>query len=239
MRKCVAIRHVAFEDLGTFGDVLAEQGFTVCYVEAGADDLAAIDPAQYELVAVLGGPIGAYEDDHYPFLADELRLISARLESAAPVLGFCLGAQLMARALGGRVYANPAGKEIGWSELSLTAAGRDSALAVLDGVEVLHWHGDTFDLPHGAELLASTPQTPNQAFAWGLSALALQFHPEVTARGLERWFIGHAAEIAHTSGVSVPELRAEAARAAPLLETAGHAMLSRWLRQACPPGTIG
>jgi len=229
MKSCIAIRHVAFEDLGGFAPVLAARGVEVRYVEAGFDDLAEVDPGDADLLAVLGGPIGAYEDHLYPFLADELRLIEARLRRDAPVIGLCLGAQLMARALGARVFANPAGKEIGWSEPVLSVAGMDSALAALDGVAVLHWHGDTFDLPHGAVHLASTAATPNQAFQWGRRGLALQFHPEVTARGLERWLIGHAAEIAHTPDVDVVSLRAAIHRSAPRLEPAGAAMLGAWL----------
>jgi GMP synthase (glutamine-hydrolysing) len=236
MKTCLAIRHVAFEDLGTFADALAERGFAIRYVEAGYDDLAGLGAEDADLLAVLGGPIGANDEALYPFLADELRLVEARLKADRPLLGICLGAQVMARALGARVYANPAGKEIGWSRLSLTPAGQASPLAGLAAVDVLHWHGDTFDLPHGAELLASTPRTPHQAFAWGLSGLALQFHPEVSGRGLEKWFIGHAGELSGTSGVTLPELRAATHRAAPRLEEAGRAAFAAWLDRIRPPG---
>jgi GMP synthase (glutamine-hydrolysing) len=135
----------------------------------------------------------------------------------------------MARALGARVY--PAGlKEIGWAPLDLTAAGRDSCLGRLaPGTPVLHWHGDTFDLPAGAVHLAATPPCRNQAFGWERHGLALQFHLETTARGLERWYVGHAAEIAATPGVSVPELRAQAARHAAALLPQARACLAAWL----------
>lgn len=99
---------------------------------------------------------------------------------------------------------------LGWSPFKLSAAGIDSSLAYLvaEDANVLHWHGDTFELPPGATHLASSQQYQNQAFAWGKSALALQFHPEVTAPGLERWFIGHAGEISITPGIGVRTLRA-------------------------------
>src|SRR3546814_529324 len=97
---------------------------------------------------------------------------------------------------------------------------------------MLHWHGDTFDLPAGAELLASTPLYPHQAFASGEAALGLQCHPEATARGLERWFIGHAVEIAATPGVTVPDLRADTARHAGRLEAANRRFFDGWLRRA-------
>src|SRR5262249_30752243 len=141
--------------------------------------------------------------------------------SGRPILGICLGSQLMAKALGARVYKGKR-KEIGWSPLTLTDAGKRSPLRALGArPSVLHWHGDTFDLPEDATLLASTPAYRNQAFAWKDHALALQFHPEVTAHGLERWFIGHATEIATTRGVDVPSLRRATRRAAPRLEMHG------------------
>ena len=232
MRDVLVVRHVAFEDLGSLEGVLAGRGYRVEYRDAGVDDLADVDPGGADLLVVLGGPIGAYEEDRYPFLADEIRLIEERLRLDRPTIGICLGSQLMARALGARVYPGPA-KEIGWKPLVLTKAGKRSALAALDAVgrRVLHWHGDTFDLPDGAVRLASTDVCDNQAFAFGRAALGLQFHIETRADHIERWLIGHAVEIAATPGVGVERLRAGTGKWGPALETAAAACFSRWLEQ--------
>ncbi|HUZ72885.1 MAG TPA: glutamine amidotransferase [Stellaceae bacterium] len=229
MKRALALRHVAFEDLDAFAGVLARCGYDIAYGEAPTDDLAAPSLLAADLLVVLGGPIGVYETGDYPFLVDEIALIERRLARGRPVLGLCLGAQLMARALGARVY--PAGfKELGWAPIDLSAAGRRSPLAPFGaGAAVLHWHGDTFDLPAGAVHLAATARTPNQAFAWERHGLALQFHVETTARGLERWYVGHALEIATTPAVSVAALRADASRHEAVLAAAGAAMLAAWL----------
>jgi len=228
----LALRHVPFEDLAYFESVLADRGLGVRYVDAVTDDLAAIDAVRPLLLVVLGGPIGAYEDTAYPFLGDELRLIEHRLRANRPTLGICLGAQLMARALGARVYPGPV-KEIGWAPVTLTEAGRRSPLRFIgegeSGGVVLHWHGDTFDLPDGAVHLASSALYENQAFSWGQSALALQFHAEAGGRGLERWFVGHAAEIGAHPGLSVAALRADTERFTPSVKAAGQAFFSAWL----------
>ncbi len=230
MKTALAIRHVPFEDLGSFGRVLVDRGYGVAYADAGLDDLGAIDPRGPDLLVVLGGPIGAYDEESYPFILDELRLREKRLAGDLPILGVCLGSQLMARALGARVY--PGGrKEIGWAPLVLTEAGLRSSIRVLGPEEtsVLHWHGDTFDLPRGAVRLASTAVYENQAFAWGRRTLALQFHAEATAEGLERWFIGHACEIGATPGVTVAGLRRDTARFSPALERQGQRFFEAWL----------
>jgi GMP synthase (glutamine-hydrolysing) len=178
-RTAIAIRHVHFEDLGAFDVVLRRHGYAVHYCDAGIDDIAGVDPLAPDLIIVLGGPIGVYDELAYPFLGHELALLERRLAAARPTLGICLGAQMIARALGARVYPAPA-KEIGWGELQLSEAGRNGPLRHFTGVPVLHWHGDTFDLPQGAELLASTEICPNQAFSFGRRAFACQFHPEVS-----------------------------------------------------------
>jgi GMP synthase (glutamine-hydrolysing) len=232
MRSVLAIRHVPFEGLGLLGDVLAEHDYQVELLDAGVDDLAAIDAVKADLLVVLGGPIGAYEESLYPFLTDELRCLEARLQAGRPTLGICLGAQLMAAALGARVY--PARqKEIGWAPVSLSEAGRGSMLRHIDGgVPVLHWHGDTFDLPDGATLLASTGSCPHQAFQWGPAALGLQFHLEVVASEIERWLIGHACEIAALRPtVTVTTLRAETQRQAPGLAPHAANCFRSWLRE--------
>lgn len=229
MKTAVAIRHVAFEDLGSFASVLSQRGWALRYLEAGVDRLDDFDPAKPDLLVMLGGPIGAYEEASYPFIRDELSLLQRRLQADRPTLGICLGAQMMARALGARVYPGPR-KEIGWTPLRLSPEGQVSPLAHLDGAltSMLHWHGDTFDLPAGATGLASSDPYPNQAFCWGRSALALQCHPEVRASQIERWLIGHAGELA-AAGISIPDLRAESARLAPTLEQQGRRFFDAWL----------
>jgi GMP synthase (glutamine-hydrolysing) len=232
MKTAVAIRHVAFEDLGSFEPVLASHGYSIAHTEAGLDNLTAIDPLGPALLIVLGGPIGAYEETAYRFIIDELKILERRLAADLPTLGICLGSQLMARALGAKVYPGKQ-KEIGWAPLDLTDAGQHSCLGPLASEKawVLHWHGDTFDLPSGAARLASTSVYENQAFSWGRRALALQFHLEATTKGLERWFIGHACEVASTQGVTVTQLRRDTARYGAALERVGGQCFDLWLRE--------
>jgi GMP synthase (glutamine-hydrolysing) len=225
LQACV-VRHVAFEDLGTFGPVLAAGGFDVSIMDAGVDDV--FEPIVHsDLVVILGGPIGAYEEQRFPFLRDELRALRKRLKDGLPTLGICLGAQLMAAALGARVYPGEH-KEIGYGTLELTDAGQASCLAKLEGQAVLHWHGDSFDLPPDALHLASTSHYAHQAFSIGQNVLGLQFHPEVDATRFEQWLIGHSSELAHAQ-IDVAELRAAVKRGSNALRSAGTSMFGHWL----------
>src|ERR1700760_1894545 len=167
-RSAVALRHVAFEDLGLLAAVMEAEGWNVSFCEAAIDDLSHASSRSADLLIVLGGPIGAYETDAYPFLNTEIALLEYRLSRNLPTLGICLGAQLMARALGSRVFAGPV-KEIGWGGVELTRDGMASCLGPIhgQGAAVLHWHGDTFDLPAGATRLASNRNYENQAFTHG------------------------------------------------------------------------
>ncbi len=227
--ECIAIRHVAFEDLGVFEPVLREAGFRITYLQAGVDRITSGRWQQADLAVVLGGPIGVNDVALFPYVADEIALIRERLAAGKPVLGICLGAQMIAAALGARVYPGKQ-KEIGWGPVSLTGAGRQSALAALaDDAPVLHWHGDTFDLPPAATLLASTPITPHQAFSCN-AALALQFHPEADAGRIETWLIGHACELSQ-AGIDPRTIRDDSKRHAAAAREAGQRLLRSWLQQ--------
>lgn len=235
MRKALVLFHVAFEDAGSLGPALEAAGFAIDQVEASTADLAALDPLAPDLLVVMGGPLGAYEGATYPCIDAGIALLRRRLAAGLPTLGICLGAQLMAAALGARVHPGH-GKEIGWSVL---AAGDDAAAhpafaeLLLPPVPVLHWHGDTFELPPGAQHLASTPAYRNQAFALGPKVLGLQFHPEVQAGALERWYVGHACELAG-AGIDVNALREAGRGHAPALEAAAGRFWRRWLDGAFP-----
>ena len=226
MRTAHVLRHVLHEDLGAFHDVLLAEGWAVTHNEVPVEGVDTAGVADADLVIVLGGPCGAYETGAYPWLAPEIAAIRARIAAGGATLGICLGAQLIAAALGARVYPGGAGQEIGWGPVALTEAGRAGPLAVLDGVPVMHWHGDTFDLPDGATLLASTDAYRNQAFGVGAQVLALQFHPEVDGSGIEHWLIGQA-------GTIDPAAMRDGARAhGAAAGRAGAAMLRAWLSRA-------
>jgi GMP synthase (glutamine-hydrolysing) len=227
---CRVIYHVSFEDLGLWEEALAGRGFTLIRHQAGLEPPAPGDWLTADLGVILGGPIGVNDAGAYPWIEGELKLTADRLAAGRPLLGICLGAQMMARALGAPVYAG-AKKEIGWSALALTGEGLRSPLRHLRDTPVLHWHGDTFDLPEGARLLASTPLTPHQAFMWGTKALALQFHPEVDATAVERWLIGHTCELAQ-GGFDPNALRADSARFGAGLRLKSRLVLEEWLETA-------
>lgn len=222
------LRHVHFEDLGCFAEPLSAAGYAIHYSTVGEEDFCQGDPLSPSLLIVLGGPIGVYEEDAYPFLVAERAFIAARLAARLPTLGICLGAQLIAAALGAEVFATGL-KEIGFAKLALTEAGRSSSLRHLDGIPVLHWHGDTFTLPAGASNLASSALVEQQAFSIGNWLLGLQFHPEADTDGrFERWLVGHAAELA-SAAINPSTLRQDAEKYGPRLRAAGRSMLGEWL----------
>jgi GMP synthase (glutamine-hydrolysing) len=226
-KSCLAVRNVAFEDLGLLGPLLSARGYDVRYLDAGIDRFDASTLIGPDLVVVLGGPIGVYECETYPFVTDEIAAVAARLHANKPILGICLGAQMMAAALGARVAPGPV-KEIGYAPLTLTAAGGSSVLAPLVGSPVLHWHGDNCELPAGCECLASTRHCPVQAFSRSPAQLALQFHLETDPARLEAWLVGHTVELSK-AGIDPRKLREEARTLGPQLLEVGQKVLSAWL----------
>ena len=230
------IRHLAFEDLGSFATVLMANDYQINYFEAAdfelkPNELLQIDSLSDDLLIILGGPISVNDNELFAFIDAETALLKRRIAADKPTLGICLGAQLIARALGSNIYSGKV-KEIGWLGLSLTSAGEQSSLRYLQAehCSMLHWHGETFNLPDGAELLASTEHCLNQAFRYG-KTLALQFHPEVNQRDMEKWFIGHIGEISQTEGVSVAQLRADTRQYANRLEVQSELFFNSWLRE--------
>jgi GMP synthase (glutamine-hydrolysing) len=226
-RSCLAVRHVAFEDLGLLGPLVSARGYDVRYHDAGIERFDAGILLESDLVIVLGGPIGVYECETYPFITDEIAAVAARLDAKKPILGICLGAQMMAAALGARVAPGPV-KEIGYAPLTLTEPGRSSVLAPLGTSPVLHWHGDNCELPAGCECLASTPHCPVQAFSRTPAQLALQFHLETEPARFEAWLVGHTVELGK-AGLDPRKLREEARKSGPALREIGSKVLSTWL----------
>jgi len=227
MSRCLhAIRNVAFEDLGSLEGLARARGFAPQYTEATDVPASGFAWETSDPLVVLGGPIGVHDADDYPCIDVVIEGLRGRLARGLPTLGICLGAQLIAAALGAQVRATGT-QNVGWWPLDSVAV--NSPLAPLRDVPVLHWHGDTFELPRGARRLAGTNNISNQAFSLKAHAiLALQFHIEITPRAMEQWLIGHRTQLGHL-GISPTTMRAATAEYAAGAERAAHQVVGPWL----------
>ncbi len=201
MKRSIAVlRHIGVEGLGSIEEVLKARNLTYQYIDTWRDPLPS-RVSDYRAVVILGGPMGVYEQDKYPFIKQELFLIEEARRLNIPVIGICLGSQMIAQALGGRVYKGGT-KEIGWYDVHFTTYASDdklfSSVQAAKGksatMKVFQWHGDTFDLPGDAVLLASSKLYTNQAFRVG-SIYGLQFHIEVKEADIKNWINEYKAEL--------------------------------------------
>ena len=189
-------QHVPFEGLGNIEEWINAKGYPLSSTRFYEDNVLLPKLDDIDWLIIMGGPMGAYEENIYPWLAAEKRFIGKAINKGVKVLGICLGAQLIDAALGAKVYPN-AQKEIGWFPINLTEESRSSILFRGLPAEFLafHWHGDTFDLPAGTKHLAESAACRNQAFSYGNHVLALQFHLDVRRDNIEEWVQSGASEL--------------------------------------------
>lgn len=179
------LQHVPFEGPGYIAEWAEGRGHSLSATHLFDNNtLPAL--ADFDWLMIMGGPMGVYNETSYPWLREEKALIRSAIDAGKTIIGICLGSQLLAEALGARVYRNPQ-KEIGWFPVSVTSEAKQHELlaGLTDSFPVFHWHGDTFDLPEGATHLLTTAACKNQAFSYGNKILGLQFHLEATPETLQ------------------------------------------------------
>lgn len=224
----IVLQHVACETLGTIADVLAERRVDTRYVRTFAGEPVPATMDGVTGLVVMGGPMGVYEADQFPFLADGIRLIERAIDAGKPVLGICLGSQLVAAALGARVFPGPK-KEIGWYDVSLSDAGAADPLFV--GVPRRFvgyvWHGDVFDVPRGATSLASTQLTASQAFRYGANVYGILFHMEVTKTVIDGMLATFTDELQQAQ-VDAEAIRRDISTHHEPLQQIGKSVFGRW-----------
>lgn len=230
--KILVFQHVPYEPLGTLDPLLKEAGFRIRYVNFGREPASRPDIGRYEALIVLGGPMNSDQIDTYPNLIIEVEIIREAVERGMSVLGICLGAQLLAKALGGSVSRN-ADREIGWYDIELTEAGREDP--VLAGFapqqEVFQWHEDGISLPQGVACLAGSEVSPVQAFQYGDHAYGFQFHLEASQSLIERWLTvpDHQGVLAEESNIDVQAIRDRTEDAIEPLQELSRKTFSRWI----------
>ena len=232
----LALQHIACEPPAAFEDELLARGLELERVELDEGDPLP-DWREFGAVVVMGGPMGAYEEDEHPWLVAEKRLLREAVEADVPVWGVCLGAQLLASALGARVYRGDE-PEVGLLPVELTPEAASDPVfgAAPASFHTLQWHGDTFELPPGATALATSPMYPSQAFRVGRS-YALQFHVEVSLELATEWgsVPAYAQSLEATLGPgSLERLLADVAEHAPAMVTLARSLFGRWLELAYP-----
>ena len=228
MNKIWILQNAPPENLGIAGQVFQGCGLAPAYVHTFAGEEVPRHMDEAAGLVVLGGPMGVYEHDRYPFLDAATRLIDQALKEDKPVLGICLGSQLLASALGARVARGPQ-KEIGWYPIELKPAAREDLLMgeLEPSFMGCHWHGDIFDLPKGATALASSARTACQAFSYGRAAYGVLFHMEVTIKIIADMVQAFADEV-REEGLDGEQIKADAAQHLPTLHANGRTFFQNW-----------
>ena len=230
--RALVLQHIACEPPGVFEDVLVERGAEIHRVELDEGERLP-DWREFDLIVAMGGPMSVNDEDDHPWLVDEKRLIRQAVEAGAGFWGACLGVQLLASSLGARVYAGEV-PEVGVLPVTLTEEGRaDPVMGGLPAeLPTLQWHGDTFDLPDGAVLLAGSPAYPNQAFRYGRAAYGVQFHLEVKDEMAREWaeVPAYVDSLEKSLGAgSAPKLFEDFDRDAAGMRDMGRRMFERWV----------
>ena len=231
----LVLQHIACEPPGAFEDVLAAAGADIHRVELDEGD--ALPPWQdFVAIVAMGGPMSVNDDAELPWLTEEKQAIADAVRAGVPYWGSCLGVQLLAAALGARVYPGTQ-PEVGVLPVTLTDEGRsDPVFAGLPAEFLtLQWHGDTFDVPEGGVLLASSPAFPNQAFRVGRTAYGVQFHVEVTEQMAREWagvpaYAEYADRVLGAGGID--RLMADFDAARERMLDVGRRMFERWVEIA-------
>lgn len=228
--KTLILCHKSRHDAGAFEAMLRARGADVEIRLAYDEGVADINAKEHDLTIFMGGPMGAYQADLFPYLNEEVDYIEKRLAANKPYLGICLGGQLMARAMGAENYPGKNGKELGWHTINVNEAGEKTAVKYFDASlsPMMQWHGDTFDLPKEATLLASSDLYQNQIFSYGDKALGFQCHPEVTNTNIELWLALGQSELQQV-GLNVPLLREQTRENLPVLDKQRTKFFNEWL----------
>ncbi|HPD83777.1 MAG TPA: glutamine amidotransferase [Alphaproteobacteria bacterium] len=228
--KTLILCHKSQRDAGAFEKMLKQRGADIELRLAYEDGVKDTDPLAHDLTIFMGGPMGVYQADLFPYLRDEISYIEKRLQAEKPYLGICLGGQLMAAAMGSEVYPGKQGKEVGWQSIHVNDNGKNTPMMHLDAsnTRMMQWHGDTFDLPKEAVLLASSDLYQNQAIAYGQKALGLQCHPEVTRTNIELWLALGISELKEV-GLDVPTLREQTIKNIDTLDKQRTKFFNEWL----------
>ncbi|MFC3174052.1 glutamine amidotransferase [Novosphingobium bradum] len=227
-KKALIIRHVPYEGVAGYREPIEAAGYHVDRIDVTDPAFASLDLREHDLLIMMGGPMGVYEQDRHPWIACQLRRLKLRLDAGLPTLGVCFGAQMIAAALGAKVYPGPV-KEVGFHPVTIHDHAHDSPLRHLVGVPVLHWHGDTFTRPEGVDLIASSPVYDHQAFRRGANLLAVQFHAEMGEDERFNAWIAEWPESVIEAGGDEAALRAAHDELGPGAVAAGRAMITEWL----------
>ena len=232
MDDVLVFQHEAEEGLGTFAHILEEQKVGFRYIHLFRDEMPTESWDEVRALIILGGSMGVYEEEKYPFLKWEKTIIRAAIKNNIPLLGICLGAQLIASAAGAQVYQGNF-QEIGWYPISMTLEGEMDPLLghIPNQAIVFHWHGDSFNLPKGAQRLASSIYYDNQAFCMGRNVYGLQFHLEVTPAMIDLWIDQHSKELARFPYISPDKIRADTRSYSQDLKHYGERFFSGFVRR--------